>query len=80
VAVVVLVQVHAKVSVSVLVNGMFVVFLKNLHEMNGMLLPIVLNAKVVDTDSEQERPPVMFPKAQCNVPLMVAMLIEAFFM
>ncbi len=47
--------------------------------MVGVLLPNVLDAKVVDTESERERPPVMFPKAQCDVALMVAMLVEAFF-
>ncbi len=47
--------------------------------MVGMLLPNVLDAKVIDTESEQERPPVMFPKAQCDVALLVAMLVELFF-
>ncbi len=47
--------------------------------MVGVLLPNVLDAKVVDTESEQERPPAMFPKAQCDVALMAAMLVEAFF-
>jgi hypothetical protein len=77
--VIVPVHVHAKVSVSIPVNGTFVVFLKNLRKMVGMLLPNVLDAKVVNTESEQERPPVIFPKAQCDVALMVALLVEAFF-
>ncbi len=70
---------HAKVSVSVPVNGTFVVFLENLCEMVGVLLPIALDTKVVNTESEQERPPVVFPKARCDIALMVAMLVEAFF-
>jgi hypothetical protein len=78
-SIIVPVHVYAKVLVSVPVDGTFVVFLKNLCEMVGMLLPNILDAKVVDTESEQERPPVMFPKAQCDVALMVAMLVEAFF-
>jgi hypothetical protein len=79
VAVVVPAHVHAKVLVSVPFNGTVELFLKNLCEMVGLLLPNVLDAKVVDTESEQERPPVMFPKAWCDVVLMVAMFIEAFF-
>ncbi len=79
VAIVVPVQVHAKVLVSIPVNGTFVVFLKNLRKMVGMLLPNVLDTKVVDTENEQERSPVMFPKARCDIALMVAMLVEAFF-
>ncbi len=78
-AVVVPVHVHAKVLVSIPVNGTFVVFLKNLCKMVGMLPPDVLDAKVVNTESEQERPPVMFTKARCDVALMVAVLMEAFF-
>ncbi len=78
-AVVVPVHVHAKVLVSGQVNGTFVVFLENLCKMVGVLPPDVLDAKVVNTESEQERPPVMFPKAQCDVALMVAVLVEAFF-
>ncbi len=77
-AIVVLVHVHAKVLVSVPVNGTFVVFLENLREMVGMLPPNILDAKVLDTESEQERLPVMFAKARCDVALMVAVLVEAF--
>ncbi len=78
-AIVVPVHVHAKVLVSIPVNGTFVVFLENLHKMVGVLPPNVLDAKVIGTESEQERPPVMFPKAQCDLALMVAVLVEAFF-
>ncbi len=78
-AIVVPVHVHAKVLVSVPVNGTFVVFLKNLCEKVGVLSPNVLDAKVVKTESEQERPRVIFPKAWCAVALMVAMLVEVFF-
>ncbi len=73
------VHVHAKVVFSVPVDGTFVVFLQNLCKMVGVLPPKILDAKVVDTESEQERPPVMFPKARCDVALMVAVLVEAFF-
>ncbi len=79
VAIVVPVHVHAKVLVSVPVNGTFVVFLENLCKMVGVFPPNLLDAKVVNTESEQERRPVMFPKVWCDVALMVAMLIEAFF-
>ncbi len=79
VAVVVPVHVHAKVLVSIPDNGTFVVFLKNLCKMVGVLPPNVLDAKVVDTESEQERPPVVFPKAWCDIALMVAVLMEASF-
>ncbi len=78
VAIVVPVHGHAKVLVSIPVNGTFVVFLKNFCEVVCVLLPNVLDAKVVDTESEQERPPVMFPKARCDFALMVVVLIEAF--
>jgi hypothetical protein len=61
VAVVVPVHVHAEVSVYVPVNGTFVVFLDNLCKMVGMLPSNVLDAKVGNTESEQERLPVMFP-------------------
>ncbi len=54
-------------------------FLKNLHKMVGVFLPNVLDAKDVNAESEQERLPVMFPKARCDVALMVAVLVEAFF-
>ncbi len=78
-AVVVPVHVHVKVSVSIPVNGTFVVFLENLRKMVGMLPPNVLDAKVVNTENEQEKPPVMFPKARCDGVLMVAVLVEVFF-
>ena len=78
-AVVVPVHVYAKVLVSIPVNGTFVVFLENFCEMVGMLLTNVLDTKVVATKSEQERPPVMFPKARCDVALLVAVLFEPFF-
>ncbi len=78
-AIVVPVHGHAKVLVSVPVNGTFVVFPENLHKMVGVLPPNVLDAKVVETESEQERLPVMFPKAQCDFALMIAVLVEAFF-
>ncbi len=78
-AIVVPVHVHAKVLVSVPVNGAFVAFLKNLCKMVGVLLPNVPDAKVVNTKCEQERPPVMLPKARCDIALMVAVLVEAFF-
>jgi hypothetical protein len=55
------------------------VFLKNICEMVGMLLPNALDAKVVDTENEQERPPVMFPKAWCDIALMVVVLDEVLF-
>ncbi len=79
VAIVVPVHGHSKLLVSVPVNGTFVVFLKNLCKMVGMLLPNVLDAKVVNTESERKRPPIVFPKAWCDIALMVAMLVEAFF-
>jgi hypothetical protein len=79
VAIVVPVHVHAKVSVSVPVNGTFVVFLKNLCKMVGVLPPDILYAKAISTESEQERPPIIFPKARCDIALMVALLVEAFF-
>ena len=79
VAIVVPVHGHAKISVSVPVNETFVVFLKNLREMVGVLPPNILDAKVVDTESEQKRPPVVFPKGRCDFALMVAMLVEVFF-
>ncbi len=79
VAVVVPVYVHAKVSVSVPVNGTFVVFLRNLRGMVSLLLPVVLDAKVVGTESEQEKLPVIFPKAWCDVALMVVVMVEVFF-
>ncbi len=60
-AVVVAVHVHAKVAFSVPVNGTFVVFVKNFCNVVGVLLPNVLDAKVVDTESEQERLPVQRP-------------------
>ncbi len=78
-AIVVPVHVHAKVVFSVPVNETFVVFVKNFCKIVSMLPPDVLDAKVVDTESEQERPPVMFPKARCDFVLLVAMLVEAFF-
>jgi hypothetical protein len=55
------------------------VFLENLHKMVGVLPANVLDAKVVNTESEQEKLPVMFPKARCDVALMVVVLVEAFF-
>jgi hypothetical protein len=47
--------------------------------MVGMLPPSLLDTKVVNTESEQKRLPVMFLKAKCDVTLMVAMLVEVFF-
>jgi hypothetical protein len=51
-AIVVPIHVHAKVVLSVPVNGTFVVFVENFCEMFGVLPPNVLDAKVVDTESE----------------------------
>ncbi len=79
-AIVVPVHGHAKVLVSIPVNGTFVVFLENFREMVGVLPPDVLDAKVINTESEQERPPVVFPKAWCDFALMVAVLVEVFFL
>jgi hypothetical protein len=78
-AIVVPVHVHAKVAFSVPVIGAFVVSLKNVCKMVGVLPPDVLDAKVVDTESEQERLPVMFPKARHDLALLKAMLVELFF-
>ncbi len=50
-AVVVPFHVHATVS-AIPVNGTFVVFLENLCKMVVMLLPNILDAKVVNTESE----------------------------
>jgi hypothetical protein len=47
--------------------------------MVGMLPPNVLDAKDIKTESEQERPPFMFPKARCEVALLAAVLVESFF-
>jgi hypothetical protein len=55
------------------------VFVENLCEMVGVLPPNVLDAKVVDTETEQDRPPVIFLKARCDIALMIAMLVEEFF-
>ncbi len=55
VALVVPVHVNAKVAFSVPVNGTFVVFLKNFCKMVGVLQPNVLDTKVIDIESEQER-------------------------
>ncbi len=52
VVIIVPVHVHAKVAFSVPVNGTFVVFVKNFCKMDGMLPPDVLDAKVVNTESE----------------------------
>jgi hypothetical protein len=55
------------------------VFLENLCKMVCMLPPNVLDAKVVNAESERKRSPVMFLKARCDDALMVAVLVEAFF-
>ncbi len=79
-AIVVPVNVHAKVvAFCIPVNRTFLVFLEIFCKMVGVLPPNVLDAKVIDTESDQERPPVMFPKAQCDVALLVAMLVQSFF-
>jgi hypothetical protein len=52
VAIVVSIHVHARVVYSVPVNGTFVVFVKNSCEMFGVLPPNILDAKVVDRESE----------------------------
>ncbi len=46
------VHVHAKVAFSVPVNGTFVVFLENFCDMVSVLPPDVLDAKVVNTESD----------------------------
>ncbi len=73
------VHVHAKVVLSIPVDGTFAVFVENFCEMVGMLPPNVLDAKVIDTESVYDRPPVMFPKAWCDFALLVALLVESFF-
>jgi hypothetical protein len=51
-AVIVPVHVHAKVALFVPVNGTFVVFVENFCKMFGMLLSNVVDAKVINTESE----------------------------
>ncbi len=51
-AVIVPIHVHAKVVLSVPVNGTFVVFVESFCEMVGMLPPNVLDAKVINIESE----------------------------
>ncbi len=70
-AVVVPIHVHAKVVLSIPVNGKVVVYVENFYKMFGVLLPNVLDAKVVNT----ERPPVMLLKARCDLALLVAELV-----
>jgi hypothetical protein len=52
VAIVVPIHVHAKVALSVPVNGTFIVFVENFCEMVDVLPPNVHDAKVINTDSE----------------------------
>ncbi len=51
-AVIVPIHIHAKVVHSVLVDGTFVVLVENSCKMFCVLPPNVLDAKVIDTDSE----------------------------
>ncbi len=51
-AIIVSVHVHAKVALSVPVNGTLLVFIEIFCKMFGMLPPNVLDAKVIDTESE----------------------------
>ncbi len=51
-AIKVLIHVHAKVALSLPVNGTFLVFVENFCKMFGVLLPGILDAKVVNTESE----------------------------
>ncbi len=51
-AVVVPIHVHAKIALSVPVNGTFVVFVENFCETVGVLLPNILDAKVINIESE----------------------------
>ncbi len=51
-AVVVPIHVHAKVAHSIPGYGTFLVFVENFCEMFGMLPPNVLDAEVVDTETE----------------------------
>ncbi len=51
-AVLVPINVHAKVALSVPVNGIFVLFVENICKMVGVLPPDVLDAKVINTESE----------------------------
>jgi hypothetical protein len=64
---------------SVPVNRTFVVFIENFCKMFGVLPPDVLDAEYVDTESEIDRPPVMFPKAWRDHALLVDVLVELFF-
>jgi hypothetical protein len=51
-AIVVPIHVHAKVALSIQLNGTFVVFIENFCKMFSVLLPNILDAKVVNTESE----------------------------
>ncbi len=73
------IHVHAKVVCSVPVDGTFVVFVENSCKIFGMLPSNILDSKVADTESELDRPPVMFPKAWCDLALLVTVLVESFF-
>ena len=51
-AIVVPIHVHTKVALSVPVNKTFVMFVENFCKMVSVLLPNILDAKVIDTESE----------------------------
>ncbi len=51
-AIIVPIHVHAKVVLSIPVNGTFVVFVEQFCKIFGVLLPDVLDAEVINTESE----------------------------
>ena len=56
-----------------------IMFFDAFYEVVRMLLTNILYSKIIHNERETDRPPFMCPQTRCNLALMVAMGIEAYF-
>ena len=56
-----------------------IVFFDAFNEMVRMLLTNVIYSKIVHDECETDRPPFMCPETRCNLALVIAMGVEAWF-
>jgi hypothetical protein len=72
-------NVHAEVFFAVLIFRALEVNVENLEQALGMFSANVFHAKIVDAEREGDGSQCLFPQPQCNLALLVPMLIQPLF-
>ena len=73
------IKVEAQVAVAATVTGYFVVSLEGRHEMVGMCFVDVFYAKIVETEGENNRSPLVCPETRGAFALVINLFVEVFF-